>query len=159
MRFCDAAGAVGKGLVAGAIGTAAMTVSSTIEMKRRGRKPSDAPARAVGKVLGVEPVGEAERQRFSTIVHWAYGTLWGAARGLLGAAGVSGGAAAGAHFAAVWGSELAALPALGVTPPATQWGPTEVAIDAWHHLVYAAATNLAYGALAGGGRSPAVARR
>jgi hypothetical protein len=159
MRFCDAAGAVGKGLVAGAIGTAAMTVSSTVEMKVRGRKPSDAPARAAGKVLGVQPVGEAQRQRFSTIVHWSYGTLWGAARGLLGAAGLSGAAAAGAHFAAVWGSELVALPALGVTPPATQWGPEEVAIDAWHHLVYAAATSLAYGALDRAWPSPAGATR
>lgn len=31
------------------------------------------------------------------------------------------------------------LPALGVAPPATQWGAKELAIDAWHHVVYAAA--------------------
>jgi hypothetical protein len=36
------------------------------------------------------------------------------------------------------------LPTLGVAPPVTQWGSKEVAIDAWHHLVYAAATSLAY---------------
>jgi hypothetical protein len=38
-----------------------MTVSSTVEMKLRGRKPSDAPARAAAKVLGVEPVTAGRR--------------------------------------------------------------------------------------------------
>ena len=116
--------ALGQGLVAGAVGTAAMTVSSTVEMKLRHRKPSDVPARAAGRILGVEPIGEAERQKFSNLVHWAYGTVWGAARGLLAAVGLSGRRAAAFHFGAVWGGELVALPALRVVPPAWRWGPT-----------------------------------
>jgi hypothetical protein len=100
--------------------------------------------RAASKMLGIEPVGETNRQRFATLVHWAYGTGWGAARGLLGAIGLSGPAAAAAHFSTVWGTELVVLPALKVAPPATEWGPEEVAIDAWHHLVYALATSVAY---------------
>jgi hypothetical protein len=51
-----------------------MTISSTIEQKARGRKPSDAPAQAAAKVLGVSPVGEDEKNRFSNLVHWGYGT-------------------------------------------------------------------------------------
>ena len=39
------------------------------------------------------------------------------------------------------------LPALGVTPPLTEWGAKEVAIDALHHLVYAGATGVAYSLL------------
>jgi hypothetical protein len=144
MKRGDVAADVGKGLLAGAAGTAAMTISSTLEMKLRKRKPSDAPARAAGKLLSVEPVGEAERQRFSNLVHWTYGTLWGAFRGLLAALGLSGPPAAAAHLAAVWGTELVMLPALGVTPPATEWGAGEVAIDAWHHVVYVTATAIAY---------------
>ena len=144
MRMGDIAVAAGKGLVAGAAGTAAMTVSSTVEMKLRGRKPSDTPARAVGKLLGIEPIGEAERRRFSNLVHWTYGTLWGLFRGLLAAFGLSGPPAAAAHLAAVWGTELVMLPTLEVTPPPAQWGATELAIDGWHHLVYAVATGLAY---------------
>ena len=38
------AGAIGKGLVAGFAGTAAMTISSRLEAKLRGRAPSSAPA-------------------------------------------------------------------------------------------------------------------
>ena len=146
MKLGDVAAAVGRGLFAGAAGTAAMTVSSTIEAKLRGRGASSTPAQAAAKVLGVEPVDEASEARFSNLVHWGYGIMWGGARGLL-AAGLSGPAAAAAHFGAVWGSEQVMLPALDVTPPLTEWGTEEIAIDALHHLVYATATGMAYSLL------------
>ena len=144
MNVGTLAGAVGKGLFAGAAGTAAMTVSSTLEMKIRGRAASTAPATAAAKVLGVEPTGEKEKERFSNVVHWGYGTGWGAARGVLGALGLSGTGAAAAHFGAVWGSEQVMLPSLGVAQPFWTWGTKEVAIDAFHHTVYVAATSAAY---------------
>ena len=144
MRLGDFAAAFGKGVFAGVAGTAAMTVSSTLEMKLRGRAASSTPARAAAKVLGVEPVDEESEARFSNIVHWGYGTAWGGVRGLLSAAGLSGPAATAAHLGAVWGSEQVMLPTLGVTPPLTEWGAKEVAIDALHHLVYAGATGVAY---------------
>lgn len=122
MKLGDVAASVGKGLFAGVAGTAAMTVSSTLEMKIRGRQASNAPADAAGKVLGVEPKGEAEEARFSNLVHWGYGTSWGAVRGLLGAVGLEGSSAAAAHLGAVWGAEQVMLPALGVAPPFWQWG-------------------------------------
>jgi hypothetical protein len=43
------AGCVGKGLFAGAAGTAAMTASNTIEMQITGRGPSKTPALAVAR--------------------------------------------------------------------------------------------------------------
>jgi hypothetical protein len=46
MKLGDVAAAVGKGLFAGAAGTAAMTLSSTIEMRLRRRPASSAPADA-----------------------------------------------------------------------------------------------------------------
>ena len=147
MKLGDVAADVGKGLFAGVAGTAAMTVSSTLEMKIRGRPPSSAPADAAAKVLGVEPKGEKEQARFSNLVHWGYGTAWGAARGLIDAAGPEGTRAAAAHFVAVWGSEQVMLPALDVAPPFWKWGVKEVGIDALHHLVYAGATSAAYAVL------------
>ena len=137
--------ALGKGLVAGFAGTAAMTVSSTLEMKARGREPSSAPADAAEKVLGIEGfVDDAARQRFGTLVHWGYGTGWGAVRGLLGLAGLCPAAATAAHLAAVWGSEAVMLPSLGVAAPFWTWGAEEVAIDVGHHVVYATVTGAAY---------------
>ncbi len=91
------AAAVGKGLFAGAAGTAAMTVSSIVEMKLRGRPPSTTPAKAVETVLEREPRSEQAEQRFSNLVHWGYGTAWGAFRGLVGFAGLHGPPAAVAH--------------------------------------------------------------
>ena len=147
MKLGDVAADVGKGLFAGLFGTVAMTVSSTAEMKIRGRPASNAPAVAAGKVLGVEPKDEEGEARFSTLVHWGYGTGWGAVRGLVGTAGLEGPAAAAAHFGAVWGAEQVMLPALNVAPPFWRWGAKEVSIDAFHHLVYATATSVAYSVL------------
>lgn len=141
------AASIGRGLFAGAAGTAAMTISSTVEMKMRGRKPSDAPAEAAAKVLGVSPVGEDEKKRFSNIVHWAYGTSWGAVRGITGAVGLKGVPAGVLFFGAVWGNALVMLPTLEVAPPPAEWGRGELAIDAGHHAVYATITSLVYEAL------------
>lgn len=144
MKTGDLAAALGKGLVAGCVGTAAMTVSSTIEAKLRSREGSTAPADAAAKVLGIEPRDDQAKARFSNVVHWSYGTGWGAARGALGALGLAPAAAGVGHFATVWGSGLVMLPKLEVAPPLKEWGSTELAVDAWHHAVYAAATTLAF---------------
>jgi hypothetical protein len=144
------AAGLGTGLLAGLAGTAAMTVSSTVEARLRGRAPSTAPARATAKVLGIKafatPIDEA---RFNDLSHWGYGTGWGIVRGLLAAAGLSPRAATVAHGAAIYGAEQVTLPALDIAPPAVFWGAREVAIDAFHHLVYATATGVAYELLRG----------
>lgn len=144
IRLGQVASVVGMGMAAGFAGTAAMTASSSIEARLRGRPPSTSPAQAASRVLGVAPVDERGEARFNNLVHWGYGTGWGAVRGLLAAVGLRGPVAGAAHLAAVWGGEQVVLPATRVSPPATEWDSTEVAIDLWHHAVYAAATSLAY---------------
>jgi hypothetical protein len=134
------AAAAGVGLAAGLAGAAAMAVSSTIEMKIRGRAGSSAPADAAGKLLGVRPAGKKESKRFGALARWAYGTGWGAARGALAALGMPVPAATAAHLALVRGTGQVMLPALQAAPPAPQWGGKELAIDGWHHLVYAGVT-------------------
>jgi hypothetical protein len=139
------AASIGKGLVAGFMGTAAMTVSSTIEARLRHRAPSNAPARATAKVLGIKEFeDELAEARFNDISHWGYGTSWGVVRGLLDAVGLSPRAATAAHGAAIYGAAQVTLPALEIAPPSVFWGKEEVAIDAFHHLVYTAATGMAY---------------
>jgi hypothetical protein len=152
------ASSIGKGLVAGFVGTAAMTVSSTLEAKLRRRAPSSAPARATTKVLGIASFEDDVAQaRFNDLSHWGYGTSWGVLRGLLAATGMSARVATVAHGAAIWGSAQVMLPALEVAPPVVFWAPEEVAIDLFHHTVYALATGLAYELLdANGPRDSAV---
>lgn len=148
MTVRNVAEALGKGIVAGVAGTAAMTVSSTVEAKLRHRAFSTAPADAAAKVLGISSfTGEDARGRFSNLVHWGYGTGWGATRGMLSALGLSPAKATATHLVAVWGSEQVMLPALHVAPPITMWGREEAAIDGFHHAVYAVSTGLAYGLL------------
>jgi hypothetical protein len=146
------AGAIGKGLLAGFAGTAAMTVSSTLEAKVRGRAASSAPARATAKMLGIKEFedGVAEA-RFNDLSHWGYGTGWGILRGLLGATTIPAKTATALHGGAVYGAAQVTLPALEIAPPAIFWSKEEIAIDAFHHTVYAVATGIAYEALNGRG--------
>jgi len=143
------AASVGIGLAAGVAGTVAMTASSSLEAKVRGRGSSSAPARAASAVLGVAPVDDRGEARFNQLVHWGYGTLWGGVGGLIRGLGLSGPAATAAHLGAVWGTEQAVLPATHVSPPATEWGATEIGVDLGHHVVYAVATGLAHEWLSG----------
>ena len=140
----DIAANVGKGLFAGVAGTAVMTVSSTLEMKLSGRGASQTPAEAAEKVLKVEPEDEGAEARFSNLVHWGYGTAWGAARGLLASAGLSGPVATVAHLGLVWGAEQVVLPALDVSAPVFKYGSKATATDLLHHIVYATGTGVAY---------------
>jgi hypothetical protein len=137
-------GALGRGLVAGVVGTAAMTISSTAEAKLTGRGASTTPADAAGKVVGVMPRDEAGEQRFNTMAHWGYGTAWGIFRGALGVIGLRGPAASLVHLIAVLGTEQALLPALGVAAPTPSYGAKATATDTLHHLVYAGVSGLAY---------------
>jgi hypothetical protein len=148
------ASSIGKGLVAGLVGTAAMTVSSSLEARMRHRAASSAPARATTRVLGIrEFEDDIAAARFSDLSHWSYGTMWGVVRGLLSAVGLSPAAATAVHGAAIWGGGQIMLPALEVAPPLIFWGRKEVAIDLWHHGVYAVATGIAYRLIDGTARA------
>lgn len=135
---------VGKGLLAGLVGTAAMTVSSTLEAKLRDRGSSSTPAQALETLAHIEPSDETGEARLNTVAHWGYGTSIGVLRGLLATLGLRGPAATGAHLAFVVGAENTVLPGLDLSPPAWEWEATEIAIDLFHHAVYALATGLAY---------------
>jgi hypothetical protein len=153
MKFAGTlATSIGKGLMAGFAGTAAMTISSTLEAKLRGRAASSAPARATAKMLGIKEFeDDIAKARFNDLSHWGYGTGWGVVRGLLAATGMSPKAATAAHGAAIYGAAQVTLPALDIAPPAVFWPKEEIAIDAFHHAVYATATGVAY-ELIGDGR-------
>jgi hypothetical protein len=144
---------IGKGLLAGLAGTAAMTVSSSIEARLRKRAASSAPARATAKVLGIKEFeSDLAQARFNDLSHWGYGTSWGVLRGLLSATGMKPRAATALHGAAIYGAAQATLPALEIAPPVIFWPKQEIAIDAWHHAVYAAATGVAYELINANGR-------
>lgn len=137
--------AVGCGLAAGLAGTIAMTASSTLEARLRGRDDSDVPAQAVGAVLGVEAFeDERAKARTSQLAHWGYGVGLGAVRGLLDLAGLGRNTADVVFHGLVWGAEQTMLSTLGLAPAPTRWGAGELATDLVHHGAYSVATNGVY---------------
>lgn len=138
---------VAIGLVAGLVGTIAITASQAIEMRLTGRKPSDAPARAFCKVTGIQPQTPRGKQILAQAVHWLYGTSWGLFRSGLDLAGVRGVTATAAHALAIEGAAITILPGLELAPPVTEWEPKEVAVEFLHHVVYATAAGVTYDAL------------
>jgi hypothetical protein len=146
----ELAGAIGKGLLAGLAGTAAITLSQMIEMKITKREASDAPVKVASEVTGAAPANASQKEKLSNEIHYAYGTSWGVVRGLLGLAGLKGMPATLVHFGAIWATELIMLPKYDAAPPVTEQEPKSIAIDALHHAVYAIAAGLAYDALDAG---------
>jgi hypothetical protein len=138
---------LGKGVICGLAGTAAISISQMIEMKLSKRDPSSTPADAAGKVLGVQPRNSEGKERFATVVHWAYGTSWGLFRAVLGGRRMSRPWAPLAHMAAVQTAAMLMLPGLEVAPPVRQWGAGAIGKEVLHHTVYAAAADAAYRAL------------
>jgi hypothetical protein len=148
----ELAGAIGKGLLAGLAGTAAITLSQMIEMKITKRQSSDAPVKVASQVTGAAPADESQKEKLNNEIHYAYGTSWGVVRGLLGLAGLKGLPATMVHFGAIWATELIMLPKYDAAPPVNEQEPKTVAIDALHHAVYAVAAGLAYDALDAGSK-------
>lgn len=170
-RLAKAGGAIGKGLIAGFAGTLAITISQMIEMQITGRSMSSAPVIVGGKTLGVEPRGkaqeekekavantgeaseetqervEANKEKFSQLMHFGYGTGWGVCRGALHLAGIKAPYAELALFGGIWGTAQVMLPAMAGSKPINEWSPKEIAIDVFHHAVYAAATGATYEAM------------
>lgn len=144
---------IGKGLLAGLAATTAITISQMIEMKITKRQPSEAPVQVVKETLGAQPVSEEEKPKMSKEVHWAYGTTWGIVRGLISLTGLSGIPAALIHFGAVWGASIIILPKYNATLPITRQTPKAIAIDGFHHAVYALTAGFVYDALDSGTRS------
>jgi hypothetical protein len=141
------AGAVGRGIVAGVAGTAALTLSEKIEQSFTKRQTSMVPAEVGAKVTGVEPESEADAAKLNWAVHWSHGVTMGAVRGLLGATSLSATTASVLHLPLVWGGDAALYATLGVAPAPWKWGGQELATDLWHKGVLSVVTSLTFIAL------------
>ena len=139
-------GGVAKGVIAGAAGTAAMTAAQTAYYKAMGIEGSSMPAE-VGKrfIRGMlqRDFPEEQTGTLNNVMHWLYGTSWGALFGLA-AAGRDPGLGLG-FGVTVWAAEQVELPAMQLSPPLWEsFDPRSVAPDLGFHLVYGVATATAY---------------
>lgn len=143
--------AVGKGLVAGMAGTAAMTGYQLVVAKLRDSGSSSAPAEVGRRVIeGVfqRSVPEGKNDALNNAMHILYGTSWGPAYGVAQSSLGLPAAHHGALFGTlVWGASLLALPAMKIAPPVWQTPPLEVALDLSYHLAYGLGVAAAYALL------------
>ena len=140
--------AAALGMVAGAVGTVAMTISERLEMSLSGRAPSTVPGQVGAHLVpGADPGSPGDVARLGGPVHWGHGIAMGALRGVLDVAGLNGSAASAAHFALVWGGDAALYRALGIADVPWRWSGDELGADLLHKGVYAAVTGAVYDAL------------
>lgn len=144
--------AIGKGLLAGLAATAAITISQMIEMEITRRTASNAPSKVAKETIGVKPATPEQKEQLNNELHWAYGTSWGVARGIIGLTGLKGIPAALVHFGAIWGASMIILPKYNVAPPVYKEDPKTIAIDGFHHAVYALTASFVYDAIDAGSK-------
>lgn len=142
--------AAGLGIVAGAVGTAVLTIAERAEMAMTGREPSTVPGQVGAKLAGREVESNpALVERLNPVVHWGHGIGLGAVRGLLDAAGLKPASATLAFYPLVFGGDAALYRALNIAPAPWAWTRTELATDLFGKGVLAFATSAAYIALDG----------
>ncbi|MGH3935771.1 MAG: hypothetical protein ACRDS1_12480 [Pseudonocardiaceae bacterium] len=143
--------AIVKGILAGLVGTAVMTVAQRLEMSATGRSPSTVPGEVTARLLGrTEPNAVAN---LNLATHWAHGAAMGPLRGALAGMGLRGVTGSAVFFAMMWAGDAMLYRALDIADRPWRWSAAELATDIGHKALYALVTGIAYDTLAGRGRA------
>lgn len=165
-------GAAGRGLAAGAIGTAVMTGWQVLSMKLQGsgdeeggsggQQPGEeqhsdpweqasAPAKVARRILEGVFEQEVPPERIgllTNVMHWGYGTAWGAVYGLVQGSSRAPAVCRGLLFGTgVWAMSYLQLVPMGLYQPPWKYSPKELAMDLSYHLAYGAGIGGAWAAL------------
>lgn len=161
-------GALVRGLAAGAIGTAAMTVHQEIvsRMSSNGGSGDDgsgsdqqadpwekapAPAQVAKRILeGVfhKKVPADRIDLLTNLMHWLYGTSWGGIYGLVEGTVEAPPLVAGPLFGgAVWASSYLELVPMGIYEPPWEYPLATLANDLGYHLSYGVGVALGHRAI------------
>jgi hypothetical protein len=131
-----------RSVLAGTAGTAALTLSYTVE--RRLRRASGSldyddslvPGQIVVSILHLPHVTQREDYDVGMALRWSYGSAFGLAHGLLRRR-VSEPAATVIFGSILMSATLSLFPLLGRTPPPWRWPPGYLATSLATHAVYA----------------------
>lgn len=150
--------ALGRGLLAGVLGTGAMTAWQTLSAKLQSsgedsgdagsEPPQDPWERASAPAQVAKRIGEGVfRQSVSpdliplltNATHWGYGTGWGGVYGLLAGSARQSRLRDGLLFGTVvWVMSYVQMVPMGLYDPPWSYPPKELAMDLSYHLVYGA---------------------
>jgi hypothetical protein len=136
-----------KGLVAGAVGVAAMTLAEKVEQSLTGRPDSYVPAHTLERLLRQPHKPDRERIGMNWMMHWGQGILLGAVRGWMAEAGIRGPVGSFVHLNLRLLNDQTLENATGVGALPWTWPVDEQVIDLLGKGVYAFVTGAVADAL------------
>ena len=129
-----------RGIVAGVVGTAAMTAAEKLEQMVTGRPNSYVPAHTLERLLRLPEKPDDQRLGMNWAMHWGQGVLLGAVRGLMAERGLRGPVGSFGFMNLRLLNDQTLENATGVGAPPWTWPVDEQAIDLLHKAIYAFAT-------------------
>jgi len=141
------AAAAYKGLLAGMVGTAAMTLAEKLEQSFTGRPDSYVLAHTLERLLRQPHKPDDERLGMNWVMHWSQGIMLGAVRGWMAEAGLRGPMGSFLHMNLRLLNDQTLENATGVGAPPWTWPVDEQAIDLMGKGVYAFVTGAVADAL------------
>jgi hypothetical protein len=134
-----------RSVLAGAAGTAAMTLAYAAERRLRPglHKPLDyddslVPGQIVAGIMHLPAATARQESELGLALRWSYGSAFGMWHGLLRRR-IGEPWASGAFGATLMTATLTLFPVLGRTPPPWRWPPSVIATALGTHAVYVGA--------------------
>ncbi len=136
-------GSVLAGVLAGAAGVAAMTLTEQVEQALTGRKDSEVPGKTLSALLGKRfPRQPDQRGAVNHVLPGGQGALVGAVRGLMARGGHQGTSASLVFVVLRLSTDQTLENGTGVGAPPWTWPRGEQVVDVLHKTVYAVVTGL-----------------
>lgn len=129
-----------RGLVAGIVGVAAMTVAEKVEQVFTHRPNSFVPAHTLERLLRLPQKPAEERLWLNWTMHWGQGIILGVVRSLMAERGVRGPVGSFLFMNIRLLNDQSLENATGVGAPPWTWPIDEQVIDLLHKGIYAFAT-------------------
>ena len=150
---------VGRGLVAGLVGVAAMTAAEKLEQLFTHRPNSFVPAHTLERLLRLPHKPDGERLWLNWTMHWGQGVVLGPVRGLMASRGLRGPVGSFLFMNLRLLNDQTLENATGVGAPPWTWPVDEQVIDLLHKGIYAFVTGIAADRLIAGPPRRAVPRK
>jgi hypothetical protein len=125
-----------KGLFAGAVGVAAMTLAEKIEQRFTGRPNSYVPAHTLERLAGLEHKPDSQRLALNHTMHWGQGILLGVVRAFMARGGWQGAVPSFLFTALRLTNDQLLENATRVGAPPWTWPKDEQRIDVLHKSIY-----------------------
>ena len=129
-----------RGLVAGLVGVAVMTVAEKLEQRLTHRPNSFTPGHTLERLLRLPSKPDEQRLWLNWTMHWGQGVLLGAVRGLMAQRGVRGPVGSFLFMNLRLLNDQTLENVTGVGAPPWTWPRDEQVLDLLHKGLYAVTT-------------------